>query len=515
MIGGFLAASGCLLITGGIEVVIGSNLTLAPSSWAAIADTSYAPQIGVGLAFALFIVLLKRWMDDYLTLPVAFISFLVVMDIILFGFVTEEGTRSLWFLQAVGALQLWWPLEAIVTHDIDWGVMARSSAEIGAVCGVTAISMLLDVSSLEVARQKSADLDKEFRTNGLANVLASVLGGVAGNLSLNNSLLLQQAGAVTRLSGVSVAIVCGLVLFAGADIGSIVPKAILGGMLGYLGVMILMEALVRSPAQRSGTDLGLAIAIALVILYFGYLVGVVLGVIGACLLFALSYSRIGVIRRHLTRYEFSSNVERSPEQTRLLHEEGKRVHVFWLSGFIFFGSSNGLFERIKRVIEDQTDRPVGYIVLDFSGVQGLDTSAVLSLVKLRNYCEEQDVTLAFSGLSDAMRAGFDSAGFFGATRPHQAFGSRNEAVEWCEDMVLLYHEVGDARHTTSRHGCTTSSAVRSISSGLRPSWSGRSSTAARSCSSKASRRTRSCSRRRAVSPSPLPTSMGAPSGFGA
>ncbi len=443
VIGGFLAASGCLLITGGIEVVIGSNLTLAPSSWAAIADISYAPQIGVGLAFALFIVLLKRWMDDYLTLPVAFITFLVVMDVILFSFV-EEGTRSLWFLQAVGALQLWWPLEAIVTHDIDWGVMARSSAEIGAVCGVTAISMLLDVSSLEVARQKSADLDKEFRTNGLANVLASVLGGVAGNLSLNNSLLLQQAGAVTRLSGVSVAIVCGLVLFAGADIGSIVPKAILGGMLGYLGVMILMEALVRSPAQRSGTDLGLAIAIALVILYFGYLVGVVLGVIGACLLFALSYSRIGVIRRHLTRYEFSSNVERSPEQTRLLHEEGKRVHVFWLSGFIFFGSSNGLFERIKRVIEGQTERPVGYIVLDFSGVQGLDTSAVLSLVKLRNYCEEQDVTLAFSGLSDAMRAGFDSAGFFGAARPHQAFGSRNEAVEWCEDMVLLYHEVGDA-----------------------------------------------------------------------
>ncbi|MEZ5828567.1 MAG: SulP family inorganic anion transporter [Hyphomicrobiales bacterium] len=443
VIGGFLAASGWLLITGGIEVIIGSNLTLAPSSWTPMWSAEFAPQIGVGLAFALFIVLLKRWMDDFLTLPVAFILFLVVMDVVLFGFVAD-GPRSAWFLKAVGALQLWWPLAAMAEHNIDWGVLARSSAEIGAVCGVTAISMLLDVSSLEVARQKSADLDKEFKTNGLANLLASVLGGVAGNLSLNNSLLLQQAGAVTRLSGVSVAIVCALVLFAGADIGSIVPKAILGGMLGYLGVMILIEALVRSPAQRSGTDLGLAIAIAIVICYFGYLLGVVLGVIGACLLFALSYSRIGVIRRHLTRYEFSSNVERSPEQTRLLHEEGKRVHVFWLSGFIFFGSSNGLFERIKRVIEGQQDKPVGYIVLDFSGVQGLDTSAVLSLVKLRNYCEEKDVTLAFCGLNDAMRASFESAGFFGSKRPHQKFGSRNEAVEWCEDMLLMYHEVGDA-----------------------------------------------------------------------
>ena len=444
VIGGFLAASGWLLITGGIEVIIGTNLTLAPSSWVPIASMNFAPQIGVGLCFALFIVLLRRWMDDFLTLPVAFIVFLVVMDVVLFGFVTEEGTRSQWFLKAVGALQLWWPLEAMAAHDIDWGVMARSSAEIGAVCGVTAISMLLDVSSLEVARQKSADLDKEFRTNGLANLLASILGGVAGNLSLNNSLLLQQAGAVTRLSGVSVAIVCSLVLFTGADIGSFVPKAILGGMLAYLGVMILIEALVRSPAQRSRTDLGLAIAIAIVICYFGYLLGVVIGVIGACLLFALSYSRIGVIRRHLTRYEFSSNVERSPEQTRLLHEEGRRVHVFWLSGFIFFGSSNGLFERIKRVIEEQKEKPVGYVVLDFSSVQGLDTSAVLSLVKLRNFCEEHNVALVFSGLSDAMRAGFESAGFFGANRPHQKFGTRNEAIEWCEDMLLMYHEVGDA-----------------------------------------------------------------------
>jgi SulP family sulfate permease len=444
VIGGFLAASGWLLITGGVEVITGSNLTIQPSSWAAIWDPRYAPQIGVGLAFALFIVLLKRWMDDFLTLPVAFFGFLVVMNLVLFGFVTDEATRSQWFLKAVGALQLWWPLEAIATHDIDWGVLAMSSVEIGAVCGVTAISMLLDVSSLEVARQKSANLDKEFQTNGLANVLASVLGGVAGNLSLNNSLLLQQAGAVTRISGVSVAIVCGLVLFAGADIGAFVPKAILGGMLAYLGVMILIEALVRSPAQRSITDLALAIAIAIVIVYFGYLLGVVLGVIGACLLFALSYSRIGVIRRHLTRYELSSNVERSPEQTRLLHEEGKRVHVFWLSGFIFFGSSNGLFERIKRVIEGQDEKPVGYIVLDFSAVQGLDTSAVLSLVKLRNYCEEKDVTLVFSGLSDAMDAAFNGAGFFGADRPHQVFGTRNEAIEWCEDMLLLYHEVGDA-----------------------------------------------------------------------
>ena len=158
---------------------------------------------------------------------------------------------------------------------------------------------------------------------------------------------------------------CAIILFSGADVGSVVPKAILGGMLAYLGAVIIFE-LWQAPAQSSWMEWALTGVMTLVIINFGYFMGVVVGVIGACLMFALSYSRIGVIRRHLTRQEFSSNVERSPEQTRLLREEGKRVHVFWLSGFIFFGSSNGLFERIKRVIEVQRDKPVGYVVLDFS-----------------------------------------------------------------------------------------------------------------------------------------------------
>jgi SulP family sulfate permease len=443
VIGGFLAASGILLVTGGMEVVTQTNLTLAPSSWQVLYSLAYGPQIVLGALFALSIPLLGRFVPNYLALPIAFFGFLLVMDIGLFGFVKDAGVRGDWFLPSLGELSLWLPINAILRQDVDWGVIAQSSAEIGSFCGVMAIALLLDVTSLEVARQKTGDLDQEFRSNGLANLLASVFGGFGGSLSMNACLLLDESGATTRWSGAIVGIACAIILFAGIDVGSVVPKAILGGMLSYLGVMIIVE-LWEAPAKSSWTEWALTGVMTLVIINFGYFMGVVLGVIGACLMFALSYSRIGVIRRHLTRYEFASNVERSPEQTRLLREEGKRVHVFWLSGFIFFGSSNGLFERIKRVIEGQREKPVDYVVLDFTSVPGLDTSAVLSLVKLRNYCEEHGVTLGFSGLSEAMQLSFEKAGFFGSTRPHQLFNSRNEAVEWCEDMLLMHHEVGKA-----------------------------------------------------------------------
>ncbi|OFW72791.1 MAG: hypothetical protein A2W02_04795 [Alphaproteobacteria bacterium RBG_16_64_48] len=443
VIGGFLAASGLLLITGGMEVVTQTNLTLSPLSWELLYSSLYGPQILIGALFAIAIPVLGRWVPNYLALPIAFFAFLVLLDGSLFGVVGDQAVRSSWFLPSLGELSLWWPLRAMIGQQVDWGVIAQSSAEIGSFCGVMAIALLLDVSSLEVARQKTAELDQEFRSNGLANLLASVLGGFGGSLSMNACVLLDESGATTRWAGAIVGLVCAIVLFSGADVGSVVPKAILGGMLAYLGAVIIIE-LWEAPAQSSWMEWALTGVMTLVIINFGYFMGVVLGVIGACLMFAVNYSRIGVIRRHLTRQEFSSNVERSPEQSRLLREEGKRVHVFWLSGFIFFGSSNGLFERIKGTIEAQREKPVAYVVLDFSAVPGLDTSAVLSLVKLRNYCEEHGVTLGFSGLSEVMRVSFERAGFFGTTRPHQVFGSRNEAIEWCEDMLLMHHEVGAA-----------------------------------------------------------------------
>jgi SulP family sulfate permease len=123
----------------------------------------------LGALFALSIRSSVRFVPNYLALPIAFFGFLLVMDAGLFGFVKDAGVRGDWFLPSLGELSLWLPLNVILRQDVDWGVIAQSSAEIGSFCGVMAIALLLDVTSLEVARQKTGDLDQEFRSNGLAN----------------------------------------------------------------------------------------------------------------------------------------------------------------------------------------------------------------------------------------------------------------------------------------------------------------------------------------------------------
>ena len=146
---------------------------------------------------------------------------------------------------------------------------------------------------------------------------------------------------------------------------------------------------------------------------YGYLVGVLVGLLCACCLFAISYARIGVIRRHVTRAHFASNVDRSLEASQYLREIGDAIYLYWLSGYIFFGSSESVFERIREDIEAVPSRQVAFVILDFGMVPGADSSAFISLAKLRTFCDQRGITIVYASLSPANGAALERAGFFG------------------------------------------------------------------------------------------------------
>jgi SulP family sulfate permease len=441
VIGGFLAASGWLLVTGGVEVITGRDIT--PATIASAVPLADLPKVVIAFAFATLVLVVRQRTGNVFVLPAGFFGLAVVMDIIL-AFAGASDPAHGWFVRDAGVMTPWIPLAAVFAADTQWSVFLHALPEMGAVAAVTVLALLLDISSLEVARSKVADLDAEFRSNGIANMVAAPLGGFVGNLSLNASRMLEETGGRTRLCGLYAALVIGAVVLSRFDLTALVPTPVLGGLLIFMGLIVLREALVRSPARRSWVELGLALAIMSAIVQFGYLTGVVLGFIGACLLFAFNYGRIGVIRRHVTRAAFASNVERSDQDRLHLEGEGDRIHVFWLTGFIFFGSSNGMFERISSNVGQRTRPGERYVVLDFHDVSGCDTSALLSMVKLRNWGREHAVRLVWAGLTEEMRATLTRAGLFDAREP-AIFPTRTEAIEWCEERVLSEATLFEAR----------------------------------------------------------------------
>ena len=234
VIGGFLAASGWFLITGGIEVVTGRDLSFATLGDALTVAT--APKLLLGAGFAVLVFALKQHLGSYV-LPLAFFGGAVVLDVILWS----QGLMhagSGWYIAGAAHPLPWLPLLAVSAGDVDWPVLLGAAAEIAAVAGVTVLALLLDVTGLEVARGQSADLDHEFRTNGTANVIAAPLGGLMGNLSLNGSRLLDETGGAQRLSGVLASLVVVLVVLTGIDLPALIPAPILAGLLIYLGLVV-------------------------------------------------------------------------------------------------------------------------------------------------------------------------------------------------------------------------------------------------------------------------------------
>ena len=408
VVGGFLAATGLFLIAGGIRMTIDRPLAVSSVSehWTAIEITKPASAVAViGL-----LLVLRRWIKSPYAMPGALLVMWVGGALVLRMLRLSDPGYG-WYLPSLGTLTTWVPFEAARTLHFSWMMMVKLVPEMFAVAIVALISIITKISSIEVSRETSGDLDCELRAHGIGSLLAVPFGGITSSLQIGTSQLLEHAGGATRLSGAVSALVMGVVGIASFNLPGLVPIPIIAGLVYYLGYTFLIEALWRPFSRRAWLDLLLVIGITIVCLKYGYLVGVLVGIVCACVLFAVNYAQIGVVRRRVTRAQFASYVDRSAEATKYLRESGNAIQLYWLSGYIFFGSSEGLFDRIRTDIESALPDRVAYVILDFSLVSGVHFSAIASLTKLRNLCNRRGIVLIYAALSRADRGALARGAF--------------------------------------------------------------------------------------------------------
>ena len=433
VVGGFLAATGVFLVSGGIRMATGRAFGLASlaASWAPI-DMA---KLGAAAAVLAVLFALRRWAKWPFALPTALIVMWLGGAGILHNF-GLSSPESGWYFHSLGYLHPWMPIGAIFSSGPEWRTMFWLIPEMLTVTIVAIISLITKVASIEVARQVSGDLDREFRGHGIGCLLSAPLGGLTSSLQIGTSRLLEHAGGMTRFSGVMCSLVLGLVGLASFDLPGIIPIPIIAGLVFYLGYTFLVDALWQSYSQRAWLDLLLSLGIMAVCLKYGYLAGVLVGLVGACVLFAFNYARFDVVRQHASRAQFASHVDRSAARSALLRDRGDAIQLYWLSGYIFFGSSERAFDRIRSEVEALPDRTAGYVILDFSLVSGADSSAIVSLSKLRKFCDQHRVVLAYSALPLATQTALELRGFFAGKGGHRAFHDLNAALAWCEEKVL-------------------------------------------------------------------------------
>ena len=122
---------------------------------------------------------------------------------------------------------------------------------------------------------------------GVANILTAALGGYVSCTSLSRSVLVRTAGASTRLGALTVAAICAAMIVLDPSFLGYVPKYVLGGLLIFLGWGLVYQWLIQSWRQLPLLEYLSLLAIAILIINWGFVAGVLIGVVIGCATFAL------------------------------------------------------------------------------------------------------------------------------------------------------------------------------------------------------------------------------------
>jgi SulP family sulfate permease len=220
----------------------------------------------------------------------------------------------------------------------------------------------------------------------------------------------------------------------------LIPRMIVGGVLVFLGLAFLVEWVWDKRKVLPPLEYGVVLVILAAIIARGFLPGVVVGLVLAVVLFAVNYGRTELVREVAFGETYHSNVDRPPAQRAMLRELGDRVQILRVHGFVFFGSANGLLERVRKRVEAASLR---FLVIDLRRVTGVDSSAVVAFVKVMHLAEASGFELVFSGTSEAVRSQLARGGLV-ASEVVRFEPDLDRGLQRCEEGLLRDEAVTSA-----------------------------------------------------------------------
>ena len=436
--GGFLAATGWLLLTGSIDMMSGFPVTFDNLVFLFQPETLAYWLPGLLLAMILFIS--SRRSSHFLVLPLSLAGALLIFFIFSWinGFTLGELEAGGWVLSntPLGETASLPPLSLALLGQINWPVIAGQAANIMAIIAVSAISQLLNSQGLELAIDQDLRVNYELQVAGAANLLAGLAGGLVGFNQLSLSILNIKLVGKSRVPGIIAAGVCLLVLFTSTALINFFPKFIIGSLLLYLGINFLYEWVIEGFFKLPRIDYAIVLVILFVTMSVGFLEAVGLGLLLAVVLFVVSYSQIDVVLHEMNAATFRSRVARSRQQEKMLTTHGQDVFILQLQGFVFFGTANNLLMRLRQRIYDPTQAKPDYIVLDFKRVSGLDSTGLLSFKRMKQLAQKEEIILLLTEPNGRVFDQLIKDGLNDDGRLVRIFPRLDLGAEWYENRIL-------------------------------------------------------------------------------
>ena len=434
VVGGFLAGTGWLLFKAGVNASTGMQVKLGNVLQLFEFQLGHLlPAFAFGVVLLIAVRVLKRPLVIPAVIAIGLVSFVVWM--IVTGQSIDEVRADGWLL--FGPFETSKPWEFVIPEALagaDWSSVLESWVTILDAVFVATLAILFNISGSEFVLDRDLDTNRELRDAGILNVASGALGGIPGYHALSLTALPRYLKVDARPAGLIAAAIPLAAVAFGASVVGLIPRMIVGGVLIFIGLDFMVGWVWDKRKVLPRLEYWVVVAILAGIIVWGFREGIVIGLVLAVMLFAINYGRIELVREVAFGETYRSNVDRPATERAELRTLSDRVQILRVSGFVFFGSTNRLLERIRRRVEEDT--PPRFLLIDLRRVTGVDSSAVVSFVKVLRLAEASGFEVVFTGASDPVRAQLARGGVE-ETPGLVSFGpDLDRGLQRCEDALL-------------------------------------------------------------------------------
>lgn len=361
-------------------------------------------QIGPALAFSLVVFMAQRKYKN----PFTYISLITVSMALFYAWLMYKGIDH----QQASVQNL-----TIESHETDflfkhfgphmfsyihWGEIFSRWTYIFAFAVVNLLSLLAYAVNFEEISHTTADLDRETKFIGLSNIMGTFLSG-GTSIFTTQSLAHRETGANHSISVLYVSIFCIFILFFSNYIIPFIPKFIVSGILITNGFSLIHKWLFKMARKISLEEWSIIAIIFLIMIYEGFIQGISVGLALAFMLFIFTNSQAQFIRYEIPGNKRISNAFYPIERAKVLQESGGKIRIIKIQGFFFFGTAERLYTHVINNVLTIHDPKIAYLILDFSLVTDVDSTAVHTLLKLQSVMALQNCTLILTNLNKRSR----------------------------------------------------------------------------------------------------------------
>ncbi|MCB0689632.1 MAG: SulP family inorganic anion transporter [Saprospiraceae bacterium] len=337
--------------------------------------------------------------------------------------------------RTIGTIPSGFPIpELSIFANFSFGAVVPYFFTAASLAALGAIDSLLTSVVADNMTKTKHNPNRELVGQGIGNSIAALFGGIPGAGATIRTVVNINSGGKTKLSGMTAGVLLLVVLLSLGPLASMIPAAVLAGILVTVGIGVMDYKGLRHIGQWPRSEVLVMLLVLFLTVFVGLIEAVVVGLILSSILFMKT---IADVVDHRTRtaplIEFSREIPWQDEGD-IVRRVGERVYIKHLDGPLFFGFASRFQEMIKALPK------IEVVIIRMDKVPFVDQSGLYAMEDAIMDLQALGITVVFTDLHGQPRDMFERFNIYGKLVSKEFFfDDFKSCATWLENFLKQDH----------------------------------------------------------------------------